>query len=70
MEDQFEHRADQDRISRTQEMVYEMTVGEVMAGCGVAIAQRRPGSGTPQLFPSPAVRLAACIRFTAQPRGG
>ena len=31
MTQQVKHRASQDRISRTQEMVYEMTVGEVMA---------------------------------------
>jgi len=37
MEDEFAHRVDQDRISRTQEMVYEMTVGEVMASQMVTV---------------------------------
>ncbi len=37
MVQQFKHRAALDRISRTQEMVYEMTVGEVMASTIVTV---------------------------------
>jgi CBS domain-containing protein/anti-sigma regulatory factor (Ser/Thr protein kinase) len=37
MAQQFKHRASLDRISRTQEMVYEMTVGEVMASTMVTV---------------------------------
>ncbi len=37
MVQQFKHRATLDKISRTQEMVYEMTVGEVMASTMVTV---------------------------------
>ncbi len=37
MVQQFKHRATLDKISRTQEMVYEMTVGEVMASTIVTV---------------------------------
>ncbi len=37
MVQQFKHQATLDKISRTQEMVYEMTVGEVMASSMVTV---------------------------------